>query len=423
METKIGFFKIAKRKLWKTLGIVGPGFVTGAADDDPSGIGTYSVAGAQYGLKLAWLIPFQLPLMFYIQEMCARIGLVTGHGLAANIKRFFPKPFLYFCVFVLVLANVINIGADIAIMSAATQMITGLNVHLLAIAIVLTVVLTEIFIPYRIYSKVLMVFALFLLAYVLTAFMVADKWWDIIKEMFIPHIEWNKDFLVVMAAFSGTTISPYLFFWQTSQEVEECGTQDCVTPIQRKSILTRLRIDTFIGMLFSQLMAFFIVVTCYATLHQHGVTNIGTAHDAAMALKPLAGEWSSLIFTLGIIGAGFLGIPVLAGSGGYALSEIFGRKGSLAHTLKEAPFFYGIITLSSIIGLFINFIGINPVKILVYAAVVNCIAAVPLLIAVILLSNNKKIMGEHKNGHVSNFVGWCTFGVMLSSTILTLVFV
>lgn len=423
MEHADSIFKKTKKKLWNALGIVGPGFVTGAADDDPSGIGTYSVAGAHYGLKMAWLIPFQLPLMFYIQEMCARIGLVTGRGLAANIKRFFPKPFLYFSVFVLVLANVINIGADIAIMSAATQMITGINVNLLALIIVVTVVATEVFVPYRIYSRVLMVFALFLLAYVGTAFMVANDWWAIIKQTFIPHIELDKEFLMVMAAFSGTTISPYLFFWQTSQEVEECGTQDCINPVKRKSILTRLRIDTFIGMLFSQLMAFCVVVTCYATLHQQGVTNIATASDAAMALKPLAGEWSSLIFTLGIIGSGFLGIPVLAGSAGYALSEIVGCKGSLAKTWKEAPFFYSIITLASLIGLVINFIGINPVKILVYAAVVNCIAAVPLLIAVILLSNNKNIMGEHKNGHVSNFVGWCTFGVMLSSTVLTLVFV
>ena len=415
----------AKSKCVKSWRILGPGFVTGAADDDPSGIGTYSIAGAKYGLLFAWLIPLQLPLLFAIQEMCARIGVATGKGLTANMKRIFSWPFLYLMVLSLVIANVANISADIAIMAASARLIAGGTITWWAIVIVLIIIVMEIFISYHVYSKVLLVLALFLLSYVITALMVFQDWSELLKHIFIPSVVFTKDFIVIATGFLGTTISPYLFFWQTSQEAEEKKYDETInnSKMPIKKVVKKMQLDTFIGMFFSQLVALFIVITCFSTLHKNGITEIGTAHDAAMALKPLAGEWAFLIFAIGIIGAGLLGIPILAGSAAYALSELFGRVEGLSSKFKDAMLFYGIIIFALLFGLFINFIGINPIKALLYASVINGFAAVPLIALIIILANKKQIMGNNTNGLFSNLLGWFTFGLMLTAAILFIVFV
>lgn len=404
-ETRWEKFKNKVKKITK---IVGPGFVTGASDDDPSGIGTYSVSGAKYGLQQIWLVPFLFPLMFVIQEMCARIGIATGQGLAENMQKYFPKYILYFLILLLFVANTINIGADISIMAASVKMLVGGSVTLWAVLIALIIILLQVFIAYHSYSKILIFLTLFLSAYVITAFITVDSWLEVLKFTFVPHIKLNKDFIVVLTAFIGTTISPYLFFWQTSHEIEELQDNGDQNPGKKlkKELIKNMRIDTFWGMFFSQIIAFFIVVTCFFTLHKNGITNILTAQDAAMALKPFAGNFAYLVFTIGIIGAGLLGIPVLAGSSAYALSQISNKKYGLAYKYGQAKFFYNVIIFSVIIGLILSFINISPIKALVYAAVVNGIVAVPLIFFIIILANKINIMGEHKNKFFSNFISF-----------------
>jgi Mn2+/Fe2+ NRAMP family transporter len=413
-------FQKFKNKIKKITKIVGPGFVTGASDDDPSGIGTYSVAGAKYGLQTLWLVPFLFPLMFVIQEMCARIGIATGQGLAANMQKFFPKYILYFLIGLLFIANSINIGADISIMAASIKMLIGGSVNLWAIILSIIIILLQVFIAYHYYSKILLFLTLFLFAYVITAFMTVNNWLEVIKFTFIPHVKFNKDFIIMLTAFIGTTISPYLFFWQTSHEIEEIEDNGDQNPGRslKRDLIKKMRIDTFWGMLFSQLIAFFIVVTCFATLYKNGITNILTAQDAAMALKPFAGNFSYLVFTLGIIGAGLLGIPVLAGSSAYALAQISNKKYSLSLKYNEAKFFYNIIIFSVVIGLLISFINISPIKALVYAAVVNGIVAVPIIFFIILLANKTHVMGEHKNSKLSNFGAFFTCIIMFLCAII-----
>lgn len=421
LSTRLTKIKNGVCKLGKFLG---PGFVTGASDDDPSGIGTYSIAGAKYGLLMAWLVPFQLPLMFAIQEMCARIGLVTGKGLAANIKEFFPRYMLYLSIGLLIFANVINIGADLSIMASSAELVFGFSRIVWALLLTVLILLLQVFIPYHTYSRILVWSGIFLLAYVVTALVTTTNWIDILKNTFIPHVQFSTEFIMVATGFIGTTISPYLFFWQASQEVEEMNDKKSFfnTIASRKSIIKQSRIDTFIGMFFSQVISFFVVVTCYSTLHLQGITEINSAYDAALALKPLAGNSAFLLFTIGMIGAGLLAIPVLAGSIGYALAEIFEKKASLSHTYKEAPFFYSVIIVSTLAGLIMNFLPINPMKALLYAAVVNGISTVPFIIFIIILANKTHIMGEHKNGILSNIFGGITFGLMVISSVLLVLF-
>ena len=402
--------------------VFGPGVITGAADNDPSGIGTYSMAGARYGLGLLWLCPLLFPLMFVIQEMCARVGLTTSNGLAGNMRKVLPKPILYMTIFLLVIANVINIGADIAIMAAVAKLILGLNFKLLAVCITILIILMEIFIPYHFYSRILLGFALVLFAYVITAFLVPVDWSQVFKSLVVPTFKFNKEFVLLATGFVGTTISPYLFFWQTSHEIEDKLDRSDGDNSQNhiKELIIKMRFDTFTGMFYAQIITFFIVVTCFSTLHVNGLINIETASDAAAALKPLAGEWAYLLFAVGIIGAGFLGIPVIAGSAAYALSEIFGHPEGLFHKFRNAMFFYSIIAFSTLIGLTINFIGINPIRALLYAAVINAIASVPVLLFVIILANNKGVMGKYRNGFWSNAFGLLTFMLMFVCAILTL---
>lgn len=407
--------------------IIGPGVITGFSDDDSSGIGTYAISGAQYGLHQGWLTLFQLPFMIAVQEMCARIGITTGMGLAGNIKKHFSVRWLYILVLLLVIANIFNIGADISAMGASTAMVIGGSPSLWAIVITIGIILLEVFISYRVYANILKWLTISFFAYVLTAFAVPQDWGNIFRSLIIPHIELSKLFIMTMVGFLGTTISPYLFFWQASEEVEEQ-----VSAGERKEIgdnvryenpkeLKKMRIDTVMGMVLSQAIAFFIVLTTASALHSHGISNIGSAQDAAQALIPIAGQFAGLVFAIGIIGAGLMGVPVLAGSGAYALSEVFGWRQGLFHKFKEASGFYAILVISTLVGLVINFAGINPMQGLLYAAVVNGVVAVPLIAFIVIIANNRKIMGTHKNRSWSNIFGWLTFVAMGTAAILMFV--
>lgn len=408
--------------------IVGPGVITGFSDDDPSGLGTYSAAGTRFSLGQAWLTLWQLPMMIAVQEMCGRLGMVTGKGLAGNIKSNFSKYWLYIAVGLLVFANTLNIGADISAMAESSEMILGGNLDLWAIGITLFIILLEVFVSYRTYASILKWLTIPFFAYVVVAFMIPQDWGAIIKSVIVPNIEFNKEFLLVLVGFLGTTISPYLFFWQTSEEIEEEIKDGRIEEIGqkvskiKKGEIGRMRLDTYIGMILSQAIALFIVIACSATLFKHGITEINSAQDAAKALQPLAGDGAYMLFAVGIIGAGLMGIPVLAGSAAYALSEVIGAKEGLSRKLRDAKFFYGVIIFSTLVGLAINFIGINPMKALFYSAVVNGVVAVPLIAFITILANKKKVMGKYKNKPISNILGWITFSVMLAASILMIIY-
>jgi NRAMP (natural resistance-associated macrophage protein)-like metal ion transporter len=405
--------------------ILGPGLITGASDDDPSGIATYSQAGAQFGFGTLWLALFQLPMMITIQEMCARIGLVTGNGLAGIIKKRYSKKTVYPIISLLLIANTINIGADIGAMSASVKLVLPL-LPIVVVTILFTalIICTEIFVPYRKYVTILKYLTLSLLAYVITAIIVGGNWTEILIASVVPHFEFTPAFMMIFVAIFGTTISPYLFFWQASEEAEEDVAKNKIKemgegkPKIRKKEIRLMRADVTVGMAFSQAIMWFIIMTTAGTLHIHGLTDIATADQAAKALEPLvktfphAGELAKTIFAIGIIGTGLLAIPVLAGSSAYALSEQFGWKEGLSKKFKQAKGFYLIIATSTIIGLWINFVGVDPIKALIYAAVINGIIAVPLLVVIMKISNDKKILEGRTNGKISNVVGWITVIIM-----------
>ncbi len=404
---------------------IGPGFVTGAADDDPSGIATYSIAGAQFGYKLAWLALFLWPAMVAVQEMCGRIGMVSGRGLAGVIKKYHSKRLLFLSVSLLAIANIINIGADLGIIAASLQMIFGLNFILWMIGAGALIVSMEIFIPYKRYAGILKWLGLSLVVYVITAFMVKQDWKGIAWNTLIPQIRLDLNYITTMIGFLGTTISPYLFFWQASGEIEEEIADGRVKDFSCKPEINQLEIkemgtDTKIGMLFSNVMTFFIILTTAATLHANGIVNIETPQQAALALKPLAGNLAYVLFAFGIIGIGWQSIPVLAGSVGYALSEAFGLKEGLSKKFRKAKIFYIIIALATLIGLVMNFLHINIMKALYYAAVINGIAAVPLIAIIIKLGDDEKIVGRFKNKKKNRTMAWITFGFMLISVLLML---
>jgi len=414
-------------KLKKVFAIFGPGVITGAADDDPSGIATYTQTGAKFGYGQLWTVLVMLPLMTAIQEACARIGAVTGHGLSAVIKANYNKKVLYSAVLLVVVANTINIGADIGALAAAAQLIIPVSFVILTLGFTALILVLEIFTTYRVYAHILKWLALALLAYPLTVFIVHQPWTTIFMATFVPHIELNFEFFFIITAVLGTTISPYMFFWQASQEVEEEKIHHIGNvngkPNIGTSFIKNLRIDNFIGMVFSEIATWSIIVVAATVLHQNGITNVSSAADAAKALEPLvqtfpnAGFLAKLIFAIGIIGLGLLGIPVLSGSAAYALTEAFNMKQGLNLKLKRAHGFYGIITIATLIGLMINFIGIDPIKALVFTAVFNGVAAVPLIFLIARIARNKKIMGEHRSGWLSNSVVWITFVVMLLSAV------
>lgn len=399
------------RWYWK---ILGPGLTTGAADDDPSGIATYSQTGSQYGFGLLWLSLFTFPLMGTVQEMCARIGLVTGRGLAANIRRHFSKKILYTATFLLFAANTFNLGADLGAMAASVRLIfPSLNIYFLVALLTAACLLLQIFISYARYAKYLKFLSLILCVYILTALNANLNGREVLLSAVIPHIHFDRQELFIICGILGTTISPYLFFWQTSQEVEEeilagKNTQGLRGAETARREIKSMRIDNWSGMFFSNLIMFFIILTCGQILFKNGINSIQTAQDAAAALRPLAGPYASLLFTLGVLGVGLMSVPVLAGSAAYAMSESFGWKEGLYRKLKNAAAFYGIIIISMLLGMFLNFTSLDPIKWLIYAAVLNGLIAPIMLVLIVKLSSDKKIMGRWANGKFSKTLGWLT---------------
>ncbi len=413
------------KQYWKTLG---PGLTTGAADDDPSGIATYSQMGASRGFNLIWLSLFSFPLMGAIQEMCARIGMTTGVGLATNIKRHFSKKLLYFCTILLLFANVFNIGADLGAMAKGTQLILPkLDFTFLVLLFAALSLGLQIFIPYKKYSKYLKYLSLVLFAYVFSAFSVNIDWSNVFKHLVMPTISFSREEIILICAAFGTTISPYLFFWQTSQEVEEQILKGEKTEEKRKALNTgedihKMRIDVWSGMFLSNLIMFFIIATCAATLFQSGITNIGTAADAALALRPFAGDFSYFLFAIGILGVGLLAIPILAGSASYAISETFNWKTGLYRKLKQATSFYGVIIVAMALGIVLNFIGLDPIKTLIYSAVFNGIISPIILFFIVRISANEEIMGSFKNKKITNIIGWFSVVLLFVVSIGTIIF-
>ena len=456
-----------RKTIMQVLGSLGPGLITGASDDDPSGIATYSQAGAKFGFGMLWMVLFQYPMMIVVQEVCARIGLVTGGGLAAVIRKKYTGKIVLPIVSLLLFANTINIGADIGAMAASIRLIfPGFPAIAATLAFAVFIIAAEIFIPYRKYSKVLRYLTLSLFAYIITAVIVGGNWIQIATASFVPHIEFNSQFAMMFVAIFGTTISPYLFFWQASEEAEEDvakhkikevggsisatksdktknNSSHSATPnnehesdvdnqnnnISKKPKISKtelmlMRSDVAIGMGFSLSIMWAIIVTTAGSLHVNGITDIQTADQAAKALQPLAksfpyaGEMAKTIFGLGIIGSGLITVPVLAGSSGYALSDVFGWKEGLSKKFRQAKGFYLIIAASTLVGLWINFANIDPIRALVYTAVINGIIAAPILYIIMRAANDKNILGNKVNGRISNIIGWLTFTMMSVSVVI-----
>lgn len=406
--------------------ILGPGLTTGAADDDPSGIGTYSQVGAQYGFQLLWLAAFTFPLMAIVQEMCARIGLVTGRGLAANIRAHFPRSVLYITATLLFAANAFNIGADLGAMAKGAQLLgPSLNFALLVIAFALISLGLQIFTSYASYAKYLKWLALILLAYVFSALLAHLNWHEVLIHAVLPSVHLSKGQVFLICAILGTTISPYLFFWQTSQEVEEEILQGKTTLTQRRVTsdkdVKEMRIDVWSGMLLSNVVMFFIIAACAAVLFSHGITTITSAGQAAEALRPFAGNATFFLFAVGIIGTGLLAIPTLAGSASYAIAESFRWREGLYRPLKQAHAFYGVIIISMVVGLLLNFIGLDPIKALIYSAVANALIAPVVLVLILLLSCNPKVMGERANRPSTNFFGWLVIILMIAAGLAAII--
>lgn len=406
--------------------VVGPGVITGAADDDPSGIATYSQAGAQFGYGLLWMALFMLPLQIAIQEACGRIGAVTGKGIAAVLKENHKTKTMYFVVFMVLVANIINIGADIGAMAAAAQLLIPVNFVILTLLFTTIILLLEIFISYKTYANILKWLCLSLLAYPLTLFLIDAPWGTLLKATFIPHVEYHFAFLFILIGVLGTTISPYLFFWEASEEVEEEENLRLKNGAfqMNSQFIRNFRIDNFIGMFFSEIATWSIIAVTATILFTHGIRDITSAADAAKALEPLvqsfpnAGYIAKLIFAVGILGLGFLAIPVLSGAAAYALGEACHWKVGLNLKFNQGHGFYGVIIVATIIGLVMNFIGINPIKALVYAAVINGIVAVPLIFIIAFIAKNEKIMGKYKSGFLSNIFVWLTFLCMAIATLI-----
>ncbi len=405
---------------------LGPGLITGAADDDPSGISTYSVAGAAYGYAGLWTALFSFPLMSAVQLMCARLGMVTGRGLASVIRKRYPAWVLWPACTLVVVANVFNIGADLGGMADATQMVTGVRSYYMTPLFALLILGLLLWTSYRTIAKIFKWLTLVLFAYVLTAFLARPDWMAVLRYTFVPHIAWTKTYLSVLVGILGTTISPYLFFWQAAQEVEEDLAHGKLTVAERRGAtneeLRAARTDVLTGMAFSNLVMYFIILTTAATLHAHGVTDITTAKDAAEALRPLAGPGAYWLFTLGIIGTGMLAVPVLAGSCAYAVAEGAKWRGaSLGERPHAAPGFYLVIAVAMLIGLGLDFAGLNAVKMLFWSAVLNGLLAPPLVILVVMLTSDPKVMGHRANSPRMKVLGWICATVMSAAALALLV--
>jgi NRAMP (natural resistance-associated macrophage protein)-like metal ion transporter len=401
---------------------LGPGLITGAADDDPSGIATYSQAGAQYGYGLLWSVFLTTPLMVGIQIVSARIGRVTGHGLAANIRDHYPGWLLHSIVALLLFANTLNIAADLGAMGAALQLLVGGSAEIYIIFFALLSLVLQIFIPFPKYAPLLKWLTLALLGYVATVLVVDVPWFQAGVAALIPEIQFKPEYIATLVAVLGTTISPYLFFWQASQEVEEQRATPGHEPLreapqQADENFTRIKLDTWIGMTFSNLVAFCIMLTTASTLHGHGVTNIDTAAQAATALRPIAGEFAFALFTAGIVGTGLLAIPVLAGSAAYAVAESRRWPIGLGLTLAEARGFYAILAAATLIGMVIDFTEVDPIKALLWAAIVNGVIAVPIMVVMMLLVVKREVMGEFAASRRLSVLGWLATSVMAAAVI------
>ncbi len=404
------------------LQVLGPGLITGASDDDPSGIATYSQAGAQYGTNLGWTLLLSLPLMCAIQEICARVGRVTGRGLAGNLSRHYPRPVVWSLVALLVAANTINLGADLGAMAAALKLLIGGQTLLYVAGFALLTAGLEIFVRYSRYVSILKWLTLSLFAYVGVAFVVKTPWASVGYHLIVPEITFKGAYLTVVVAILGTTISPYLFFWQAEEEAEETKGRDGAKPLERapeqaKGAFRRIRLDTYVGMALSNVVALFSVVSTAVTLHAHGVTNIATSSQAALALKPIAGPFVFLIFAMGIVGTGLLAVPVLAGSAAFAVGEAAGWHVGLSRMPTRAKAFYAALAAFTLIGALLNFTPIDPIKALFWSAVINGIVAVPVMALTMHLSSHRAAMGDFKLHAGLKTLGWVATAVMAAAAV------
>jgi Mn2+/Fe2+ NRAMP family transporter len=411
---------------------LGPGIITGAADDDPSGITTFTQAGAQFGTGMLWVNLYILPLVFAVQEVAARLALVTGKGIAKNLKEHYPPVFVNVAVLLLVIANTINLGADLGAIATAIQLLLPINFSFILIAATAGILVLELFTSYKQYAKVLKWLSLSLLAYIITGFFLQTNIIEALKLSLIPVFSTDSGFLLTLVGIMGTTISPYVIFWQANEEVEEEMDKHLLhrgggLPIVSRGLIRKMRLDTLAGMAFSGITAWFIVLTAAKTLFPNGITTIESAAQAALALEPLvqsfphAGFLARLLFTLGIVGTGLLAVPIFSASSSYAISELLGWKEGLNNKPQRAKAFYATMVVSTLVGLLINYLGINPIRALVYAAVLNGIVAAPLIAALLPLASNKTIMGEHVSPLWSKLLGWLTFVLMATGSILLLV--
>ena len=403
-----------KQSFWKKLG---PGLITGAADDDPSGIATYSQAGAGFGFGMLWTILFTFPLMVGIQIVSAQIGRVSGHGLAANIRKHYAPWIAYGLVGLLLVANTINIAADVGAMGAALKLLIGGPAHLYVAIFAIVSLLLQIFVPFPRYAPFLKLLTLALFAYVVTVFVIKVPWGAVLYGTVLPTLSLKKEYVIVVVAVFGTTISPYLFFWQASQEVEEqraaAGEEPLrAAPEQARANFRRIKLDTYFGMGFSNLIAFFIMLTAAVTLHLHGVTDIETSAQAAEALRPVAGEFAFVLFTAGIVGTGLLAVPILAGSAAYAVAEAFNWRTGLGLKLLQARGFYAILSIATLLGVALNFTSIDPIKALFWSAVINGVIAVPIMAIMMLMASKPAVMGQFVVRRRLKSLGWVATGVM-----------
>lgn len=400
---------------------LGPGLITGAADDDPSGISTYSVTGASFGYTLLWTALFSFPLMVAVQLMCARLGMVTGRGLAGVVRREYPRWVLWGACALLIVANVINIGADLGGMADATEMVTGINSLIWTPVYAVLIVSLLFWASYKLIARIFKWFTLVLFAYVAAALLAHPDWSAVLRSTFVPRVEWSSDYLATFVGIIGTTISPYLFFWQAAEEVEEERAKGRRTVRKRKGAtdeeLRKSRTDVLTGMFFSNLIMYFIILTTASTLHAHGQTNIETAQQAAEALSPLAGRGAYLLFTLGLIGTGMLGVPVLASATAYAIAEAAAWRGTLEDRPRLARKFYAVVAVSVVLGLGLDYAGFNAVKMLFWSAVVNGMLAPPLIVLVVLLTSSSKVMGKRVIPPLLKWLGWATATIMALASV------
>jgi NRAMP (natural resistance-associated macrophage protein)-like metal ion transporter len=418
IKSKTGSNKSSARR--RLLSMFGPGLVTGAADDDPSGIATYSQGGAQFGYAMSWTMFLTTPFMIAIQMVTARIGAVTGKGLAANLGKALPAAALYLLVGLLLIANTINIAADIAAMGDALRLVAGGPALVYVALFGIGCLAAQILVPFHRYSQYLKILTLALFAYVAAAFSVHVAWDQVVVATFIPRLSWDRDLTLMLVAIFGTTISPYMFFWQASHEAEDRSLRSnagaSAASLTRKRLAlrdaSRIRFDTVTGMIYSNLIGFFIIVTTGATLHAHGITQIDTAEQAAEALRPLAGPLAFFLFSIGIIGTGLLAVPVLAGSAAYAVAESFGWRGSLELPARSAPGFYLIVAAATIAGLVAALTPLNPIRMLFWSAVVNGVVAVPLMAGMMIVVANRKIMGAFAASRLLMIGGWAATALM-----------